>query len=377
MEDSETSSTSTDYARLNKTDIYWRDLYPWLKETGYELRPRFRPGWVPSWQLDGEFPLLKEDYWGLLRRQVIDAVRIADGVNVYLKSIKDEQHPFEIEITNFLCSEPLRSDPKNHCLPLLGILNPPALPGTRILVFKLLRKFDQPHFDTIGEAVEFFRQIFEGLQFMHKNQVAHRDCSTMNIMMDGAHLYPHGFHPYFQSKTPDYKQHPKHLTRTQAPVKYYLIDVGISIHFDPGDEHYALPIIGADRSVPEYQGDGPMSPTDPFATDVYLLGNLIRSQFIDGQYDMKYYMHPGREGFGFMRGLVTDMVKHNPAERPKIDEVVDRFDVIVKGLSTWKLRSRARGKEEYTILSIGRIFRHWYRRIGFMLRGVPALPTPK
>ena len=54
----------------------------------------------------------------------------------------------------------------------------------------LLRKFNTPKLETVGEAVEFFRQAFEvclslasmmcpqtqhqGLQFMHEHHVAHR-----------------------------------------------------------------------------------------------------------------------------------------------------------------------------------------------------------
>ncbi len=28
---------------------YWRDVQPFLFKHGYELRPRFRPAWIPSW----------------------------------------------------------------------------------------------------------------------------------------------------------------------------------------------------------------------------------------------------------------------------------------------------------------------------------------
>ena len=62
-----------------------------------------------------------------------------------------------------------------------------------IIVLPLLRQFNDPPFETVGEAVDFFRQIFEvgcpslfplrckslitetqGLQFMHECRVAHR-----------------------------------------------------------------------------------------------------------------------------------------------------------------------------------------------------------
>ena len=47
------SQPRTDPAKrglLSERETFWRDRYDWLKEHGYELRPRFRPGWTPSWQ---------------------------------------------------------------------------------------------------------------------------------------------------------------------------------------------------------------------------------------------------------------------------------------------------------------------------------------
>ncbi|KAJ7782455.1 hypothetical protein DFH07DRAFT_909280 [Mycena maculata] len=363
---------------LTINDIYWRDLAPWLEECGYMLRPRFRPGWIPSWKLKGTGGpvMVHEDAQGSLRHQIIDAVRMRDGLVVVLKRIQKDDHPHEVAIHSFLTSEPLASDPKNHCVPLLEVLEPPSLPGTQLLVMKLLRMYEDPHFDTVGEAVDYFRQIFEGVQFMHKHLVAHRDCGSGNIMMDGQHLYPNGFHPTFQWLNMDHSARAKHTTRTRAPPKYYLIDFGISVRFSPDSlPRTEVPIKGADRTVPEFEGDGCLDPLDPFATDVYYLGNMIREDFLDGQYEEDRPDHEGLEGFEFMRPLVNDMVKRNPEERPKIDEVVERFEKIVSRLSTWKLRSRVQGKMHYTLLSIPSIVRHWRRRISFMIKGVPPIPS--
>jgi hypothetical protein len=30
-------------------ESWWRDHFEWLKESGYLLRPRYDPAWVPSW----------------------------------------------------------------------------------------------------------------------------------------------------------------------------------------------------------------------------------------------------------------------------------------------------------------------------------------
>lgn len=33
---------------LTKAEVQWRDRFSPLKERGYLLRPRYRPGWVPT-----------------------------------------------------------------------------------------------------------------------------------------------------------------------------------------------------------------------------------------------------------------------------------------------------------------------------------------
>jgi hypothetical protein len=100
-------------------------------------------------------------------------------------------------------------------------------------------------------------------------------------MMDGGHLYPGGFHPQYQSLSLNLKETAKHFTRTQQPPKYYFIDFGISVQFEPGQPTTALAIQGADATVPEYQNGGDLVPLNPFHTDVYFLGNLIREEFLD------------------------------------------------------------------------------------------------
>lgn len=34
---------------LRKSEIYWVARQPFLESRGYQLRPRYRPGWVKSW----------------------------------------------------------------------------------------------------------------------------------------------------------------------------------------------------------------------------------------------------------------------------------------------------------------------------------------
>lgn len=35
--------------KLNDSEVRWRDRYAFLLDRGFLLRPRYRPGWTPSW----------------------------------------------------------------------------------------------------------------------------------------------------------------------------------------------------------------------------------------------------------------------------------------------------------------------------------------
>lgn len=39
--------------QLSPSEVFWRDLYGFLKEHGYLLRPRYHPEWTPSWKGKG------------------------------------------------------------------------------------------------------------------------------------------------------------------------------------------------------------------------------------------------------------------------------------------------------------------------------------
>ena len=108
----------------------------------------------------------------------------------------------------------------------------------------------------------------------------HRDCNRLNFMLDGMPLFPAGYHPRQTNRTRDYKGTARSYTRTQRPPKYYLIDFGISRKYDPAEGHpLEQPIFGGDKSVPEFHRS--LDPCDPYPTDVYYAGNLIREDFLD------------------------------------------------------------------------------------------------
>ena len=101
----------------------------------------------------------------------------------------EDEGPDELQLNRMFSSEPLASNPRNHCAPLLDVIQLPNDPP--IMVHPQLRLYFDPPFHTYGEFVVFFGQICEvrllfsllvllpcsfvqGIQFMHENHVAHR-----------------------------------------------------------------------------------------------------------------------------------------------------------------------------------------------------------
>lgn len=350
----------------------WVDLQPWLKSCGYTLRDRYQPGWVASWLKPGAKKRWQDCEDGLVPdfTHLLDASR-EDGSFVMLKHISISRHPHEVEVGQLFSLNPLVSDPKNRCAPFYDVLRVPNDDDRVILVMPLLYGVENPPFQTVGEVVEFCRQIFEGLQFMHQNHTAHRDCKYNNIMADPLPLYDSPPHPYEIIMRRDFSGKVKVCsTRTQTLIKYYFVDFGLSRHYDPeAGPPLELPPWGGDNSVPEFLATD--TPCDPFPVDVYCLGNAVREYFLGGD-----SLFPARKGLGFLKGLVADMVKDNPKQRPTMDEVVTRFDDIIKGLSSWKLRSRLASKKEGALGGLARSLLHWTKQIKPILTRLPPIPTP-
>ena len=76
-----------------------------------------------------------------------------------LKKLPFEEGPHELEINRLFSMGPLASNPRNHCAPLLDVIQLPNDPP--IMVHSLLRLFYNPRFQTFGEFVSFFSQVCE------------------------------------------------------------------------------------------------------------------------------------------------------------------------------------------------------------------------
>ena len=57
------------------------------------------------------------------------------------------------------------SDPRNYTIPILDIFDSHSDLGWEIMVMPRLHSFYNPPFDTVGELLDAFRQIFEVYQY--------------------------------------------------------------------------------------------------------------------------------------------------------------------------------------------------------------------
>ncbi|KAG6877654.1 hypothetical protein C0993_005279 [Termitomyces sp. T159_Od127] len=316
---------------LSPRETFWSNHYEFLKKHGYTLRNRYNPDRVLSWKKQkGTSRRFTEFEDGQYSRhgQILDATR-DDGTLVVLKDVSVDTKEHEIQIGKFFSSEVLATHPKNHCVPFLDVINPPEGSRTAFIVMPYLLETNYPSFQTIGEVVSYFRQIFEGLQFMHENNVIHGDCKSDNLMAGTVPLFNVTPHPARRFMRLDYKGRVSvSSSRTKKPVKYYLIDFDLSEVYRPEDAPYLRqPPWGGDKSVPEFSLPN-APPCDPFAVDVYCMGNCIREDYLDG----REILEKAKKGFEFVRGLVNDMTNPDPRKRPSMSDVVTRFEDIVKGL---------------------------------------------
>ena len=106
-------------------------------------------------------------------------------------------------------------------------------------------------------------------------------------MFDASGMYPAGYHPIRLNRSLNFKGRAKRFTRTKRPPRYYLIGFGHSRRYSSRnvlDE----PLRSGDKSAPEHWHRGWCN---PFRTDIYYLGDLVREHFILVRLDLSSVLH--------------------------------------------------------------------------------------
>jgi len=197
-------------------------------------------------------------------------------------------------------------------------------------------------------------------------------------MLDPSDMYPNGFHPIKINRSRDFKSRSWRFDRMQRPPRYYLIDFSLSRQYSSRN---ALddPLRGGDKSAPEHQLG---RRCNPFQTDIYYLGNLVRERFINvTMFESRFFACAYRiiqnyTSFGFMKGLVDAMTHEEPSRRPTIEEVIARFTRIRESLSVFKLRSLILAKRDPSAISAFRYTTQVIRTVQYIILEKPCIPHP-
>ncbi|KAG9105415.1 hypothetical protein FRC07_009299, partial [Ceratobasidium sp. 392] len=306
----------------------WVSLQPYLLSKGYQLRPRYRPDWVPSWKATGANPHSCEDSANSLPVRILDATRVVDQRRVVIKMIipsgVDQEGEEELQILEHLTSSPYRDDPTNHIVPILDSFPIPDVQDGTFIVMPLLSAYSDPPFYNLSEIFDFLDQIFEGLEFLHNSGVAHCDIAADNIMTDKHPLYDELFHPYYQDLNLDAQDlvWPKYH-RSQRPLRYYYIDFGYATWFrDP-----TSPRLRAGTHAKEAAPEQDLGPYDPFKADIYQLGALLRRDLI-----------PNYKSLRFLLPLAREMTNTDPNKRPTLQSARSTIEKCFNELPGWRTR---------------------------------------
>ncbi|KAF8919128.1 kinase-like domain-containing protein [Mucidula mucida] len=307
----------------------WTLHYEFLHDQGYQLRDKFKPGWQPTWKTPLEREYDPNGPSTFNPSTIVDATKISDNKPVMLKKILTTGPDQELTIALYLTS--LLEHSENHAVPILDVLQSPHSEDVKLVVMPRLRLFSDPPFDTVGEFIDAFRQIFEGVEFLHKHFIAHRDLHGGNIMLDYTRLYPHGFHPTLEFMTLDFKGFAKHTTRTRCWPRYYLIDFGRSRRYSPDAVPFevTVPPLNSNRKtlLPEQGGNTPRR-YNPFPVDIFRLGHMLTSHCAVDTFPPLQFVLP----------LAQEMMAQDPSSRPTITDVRRRFANLCRCLTKEQLR---------------------------------------
>lgn len=262
----------------------------------------------------------------------MDAIHEATGKTVYIKEVPTDSD--ELRIAQMVVQEEWMNDPRNHCVPVTNVFEDPKDTKVSYMVMPFLRPVDTPPFESVKEIIDFTDQILEGLAFLHEKGVAHRDCVQKNLMMDADAMYPEGFHPVGLNFKPDRSGYAKHTSRSAAPVKYYFVDFGISVHIPESmSSKLVTGFLGRDRDPPELSNE---IPYDPFKLDIFIIGNMLKLEF-----------YTEFSNVDFFKPLVDEMTRMDPSQRPTANAALVRWQEIRKSISTINRHWRPRPRNEH------------------------------
>ncbi|KAL6302707.1 kinase-like domain-containing protein [Sparassis latifolia] len=243
--------------------------------------------------------------------------------DVVIKVIsKGEEGANERRILEILNSEPLRSDPANATIPVLDFLE---YEDYCFAVMPCCDSSSSYPFLYASECLDFAEQSLEALCFLHKHRIAHLDISFENIVVNHHGEMPEQYK--YDQNGRSLKIWPPLEWRSTFPVRYCLLDFGISVQFPedlPLSRCTILPFPqGREHRAPETLGKKAFN---PFAADVYQMARLLYAWFTDLANDVPDLLK-----------LLQDMSYYNPSGRITASTALSRLRTLRTTVAEEKL----------------------------------------
>ncbi|KIY65069.1 hypothetical protein CYLTODRAFT_75484 [Cylindrobasidium torrendii FP15055 ss-10] len=135
---------------LSPSERFWLNVKPVLLEAGYRLPAKYDLAWQPKSRADRRAAKAFKP-----RASLIGLTRTTDNAQVMAKHVQDCEEAMVRHVAR------LPESPRNHCTPILDLIATPDNEDGSIMVMPLFLPAHQPIFETVGELLEFFRQMFE------------------------------------------------------------------------------------------------------------------------------------------------------------------------------------------------------------------------
>ena len=118
----------------------------------------------------------------------MDATRASDGKSVIIKMLDmDHQHgQNELGILQYLRSDQIQANPRNHCIGAFDAFHHPNQPAVAFVVMPVLRQVTDVPFSTVGEVIDFVRQLLEVCMLADSLFLA---CLTIGFARTGTRIY--------------------------------------------------------------------------------------------------------------------------------------------------------------------------------------------
>lgn len=116
----------------------------------------------------------------------------------------------------------------------------------------------------------------QGIRFLHERNVAHRYNSYNRLWRFKSDLFGS-----------DCTANNIKVTATRRSPRYYFIGFGLSRQY-PSRDAMDEPLPGGDESAPEHRSS---RVCNPFHTDIYYIGNLVRKEFMEVCDRVAGYIH--------------------------------------------------------------------------------------